>query len=99
MALSRSWATTICALCALAVNVKGHTYISYPGWRGNNLGITDEYPFGMQRGYPCECHSYFFTLICYVYSTCIVQLHIIILTKSSLGFDALQGREEGCEGK
>jgi hypothetical protein len=62
MALSRSWATTICALCALAVNVKGHTYISYPGWRGNNLGITDEYPFGMQRGYPCECHSYFFKI-------------------------------------
>jgi len=61
MAFSRSWVTVICALYALIGNVKAHTYISYPGWRGNNLGITDEYPFGMQRGYPCECHCYFST--------------------------------------
>jgi hypothetical protein len=55
MAFSRSWAAAICALCAVVVNVKAHTYITYPGWRGNNLGTNDEYPFGMQRGYPCEC--------------------------------------------
>ncbi|KAH6617634.1 hypothetical protein F5144DRAFT_596597 [Chaetomium tenue] len=42
------------ALCLqLAGLTQGHVVITYPGWRGNNLGRTDEFPFGMQWMYPC----------------------------------------------
>ncbi|KAH9210747.1 hypothetical protein DL95DRAFT_370494 [Leptodontidium sp. 2 PMI_412] len=33
--------------------VNTHTVITYPGWRGDNLAITEEFPFGMQWSYPC----------------------------------------------
>jgi hypothetical protein len=49
--LSRSW---FVILAAFAVIGDAHTRITYPGWRGNNLGITEEFPFGMQWAYPCE---------------------------------------------
>ncbi|KAL2149089.1 hypothetical protein VTH82DRAFT_1775 [Thermothelomyces myriococcoides] len=32
---------------------RGHVVVTYPGWRGNNLGITDDFPYGMQWAYPC----------------------------------------------
>lgn len=40
---------------ALAGIASSHTVITYPGWRGDNLKDNDEYPFGMQWEYPCEC--------------------------------------------
>lgn len=46
----------VLALCLqLAGLTQGHVVITYPGWRGNNLGRTDEFPFGMQWMYPCAC--------------------------------------------
>lgn len=33
---------------------RGHVVVTYPGWRGNNLGITDDFPYGMQWAYPCR---------------------------------------------
>ncbi|KAH8883477.1 hypothetical protein GQ53DRAFT_752957 [Thozetella sp. PMI_491] len=41
------------ALCLSAQVAVGHTVISYPGWRGNNLIVNEEFPFGMQWMYPC----------------------------------------------
>ncbi len=38
--------------------VNAHTVITYPGWRGNNLATNNDYPFGMQWSYPCECPSF-----------------------------------------
>lgn len=37
---------------AVAV-VHGHTVITYPGWRGNNLITNATFPFGMGWSYPC----------------------------------------------
>ncbi|KAI9843274.1 MAG: hypothetical protein M1837_006489 [Sclerophora amabilis] len=33
--------------------ISAHTVITYPGWRGNNLRDTEEFPYGMQWDYPC----------------------------------------------
>ncbi|KAM7219346.1 hypothetical protein V8F06_005245 [Rhypophila decipiens] len=38
---------------ASAALVSAHTVITYPGWRGDNLKTTDEFPYGMQWMYPC----------------------------------------------
>lgn len=54
------WARCAALAATCAVVVHAHTVITYPGWRGNNLGVTDAYPYGMQRGYPCAC--FFFVL-------------------------------------
>ncbi|KAK4033551.1 hypothetical protein C8A01DRAFT_49898 [Parachaetomium inaequale] len=32
---------------------QGHVVLTYPGWRGNNLGHDENSPFGMQWMYPC----------------------------------------------
>lgn len=32
---------------------QAHTVITYPGWRGNNLGMNEAHPFGMGWSYPC----------------------------------------------
>ncbi|KAL2162582.1 hypothetical protein VTH06DRAFT_7496 [Thermothelomyces fergusii] len=32
---------------------RGHVVVTYPGWRGNNLAVTDDFPYGMQWAYPC----------------------------------------------
>lgn len=39
---------------ASAALVSAHTVITYPGWRGDNLKTTEEFPYGMQWMYPCE---------------------------------------------
>ncbi|KAK4120137.1 hypothetical protein N657DRAFT_649489 [Parathielavia appendiculata] len=36
-----------------AALVQAHVFLTYPGWRGNNLGHNDDSPFGMQWMYPC----------------------------------------------
>jgi len=46
-------ATIITLLAALASVVYGHTVITYPGWRGNNLITNATFPFGMGWSYPC----------------------------------------------
>jgi hypothetical protein len=44
----------VLAQCLLeTVIVQAHVVITYPGWRGNNLALNDEFPFGMQWMYPC----------------------------------------------
>lgn len=44
----------VLAQCLLeTATVQAHVVITYPGWRGNNLGRNDEFPFGMQWMYPC----------------------------------------------
>jgi hypothetical protein len=44
--------TLVVAACAVLVDA--HTVITYPGWRGNNLGINTAFPYGMQWSYPCK---------------------------------------------
>lgn len=46
-------ATTLNVLAIMAVAVRGHTVITYPGWRGNNLIVNSSFPFGMGWSYPC----------------------------------------------
>lgn len=46
-----SW---LAIVVACAITVRAHTVITYPGWRGDNLAITEDFPFGMQWAYPCE---------------------------------------------
>ncbi|KAK4244307.1 hypothetical protein C7999DRAFT_17419 [Corynascus novoguineensis] len=36
-----------------AERAHGHVVLTYPAWRGNNLLINDDFPFGMQWAYPC----------------------------------------------
>ncbi|KAK1826882.1 hypothetical protein QBC39DRAFT_186916 [Podospora conica] len=43
--------TLLCIAGALLASA--HTVITYPGWRGNNLLTTKEFPYGMQWMYPC----------------------------------------------
>lgn len=43
----------VVALCLVALMVKAHTVITYPGWRGDNLITNASWPFGMQWIYPC----------------------------------------------
>jgi hypothetical protein len=33
---------------ASAALASAHTVITYPGWRGNNLQTTKEFPYGIQ---------------------------------------------------
>jgi len=40
-------------IVASATLASAHTVITYPGWRGNNLQTTKEFPYGMQWIYPC----------------------------------------------
>ncbi|OBT75568.1 hypothetical protein VF21_05857 [Pseudogymnoascus sp. 05NY08] len=42
---------SVLAICLSLVD--GHTVISYPGWRGDNLITNETFPFGMQWMYPC----------------------------------------------
>ncbi|KAH8602312.1 hypothetical protein B0O99DRAFT_561695 [Bisporella sp. PMI_857] len=37
----------------LSRGAHAHTKILYPGQRGDNLLVTEEFPYGMQRVYPC----------------------------------------------
>lgn len=37
--------------------VLGHTVITYPGWREDNLITNETFPYGMQWMYPCKCFS------------------------------------------
>jgi hypothetical protein len=46
--------TTLSVLALCLALVRGHTVISYPGWRGDNLVTNETFPFGMQWMYPCE---------------------------------------------
>jgi len=45
------------ATCAVVSHA--HTVITFPGWRGNNLGVNSEFPDGMQRSYPCKLLYHF----------------------------------------
>ncbi|KAL1838123.1 hypothetical protein VTJ49DRAFT_3002 [Mycothermus thermophilus] len=51
--MSPSLLQTLVLTHCLAVAAVAHVVITYPGWRGNNLHITDDFPFGMQWAYPC----------------------------------------------
>ena len=53
MSMSLSQTFVLALSLQLAGLAQGHVVITYPGWRGNNLGRTDEFPFGMQWMYPC----------------------------------------------
>jgi hypothetical protein len=48
---------------ASATLASAHTIITYPGWRGNNLQTTEQFPYGMQWLYPCESSSALFASI------------------------------------
>ncbi|KAK3356474.1 hypothetical protein B0T25DRAFT_497052 [Lasiosphaeria hispida] len=41
------------ALAILNGLAQGHIVITYPAWRGNNLIVNGDFPFGMQWSYPC----------------------------------------------
>lgn len=45
--------STLVAVAGAAL-ASAHTVITYPGWRGNSLQTTEEFPYGMQWMYPCE---------------------------------------------
>ncbi|TDZ22686.1 hypothetical protein Cob_v004316 [Colletotrichum orbiculare MAFF 240422] len=47
-------ASSIATLAGLFVALaQAHVAITYPGWRGNNLGSNKTFPFGLQWIYPC----------------------------------------------
>ncbi|KAK4142742.1 uncharacterized protein C8A04DRAFT_38114 [Dichotomopilus funicola] len=48
---SKSFLLAQCA--SWAAIAQGHVVLTYPEWRGNNLGQDDQSPFGMQWTYPC----------------------------------------------
>ncbi len=43
----------IALFATLSSLAQGHTVITYPGWRGNNLILNETFPFGMGWVYPC----------------------------------------------
>lgn len=52
--LSKMYSVWLLLWTTFLALAQSHTVITYPGWRGNNLNTNDEFPYGMQRSYPCE---------------------------------------------
>jgi hypothetical protein len=56
--LSTAWSVIV---AGYGIAAEAHTVVIYPGWRGDNLKITEDFPFGMQWAYPCQYSSYLST--------------------------------------